>query len=689
MICLLLFLSALLAGCVHAADASGTRLLREPDISRHRIAFIYAGDLWTAPRDGGEPLRLTRTPDAESLPRFSPDGEHIAFTRNGDVYVMPAAGGEERRLTWHPLPDRGVAWTPDGSRVLIHSDRLKHELTRTPHLFLVPVAGGLPEPLPIPRATCGSFSADGRRIAYGPNPELVLRLPWKRYRGGSLAYIALYNLANNDYEELPRTQANDVCPMWHKESIYFLSDRDRTMNLYRYDLGSKRTERLTDYAEWDVKNASLGPDAIIYENGGWLFILDLDRRRTGQVSVSLPEEALPRAEQRAEWRQALEDTWRAYRDNAFYPVPAWDSIKPRYEELMNWAAHASDAESVLKDMLGEASQGHVVLSRTGQPRAAGIGLLGADFRVENGLYRITKIYGLAAQEGKAPGPLAAPGLEVKPGDFIIAVDGKPVRATAEIYAAFEGTAGRETKLRVNSSPSAEGAREVVVKPIADESGLRYAEWVRSNRAHVTEATGGQVGYIHLGNVGQSGVEQFRREWRAQRSRVAAMIVDARNNSGGGNADDVVDWIVRRPTRLMYDRRGRVPPWDYFLDGPKVLIVNDQSVSGGDELAYLYKHRKAGPLVGTRTFGAMIGTGPTYKITGGWELVLPVYGFFWLETATWSPENYGVEPDYLVELKPDALTGGRDPQLEKAIELVRAALKTYKKLPEPPPYRPPQ
>jgi hypothetical protein len=674
-----------LSGMIQAAD-NGTRLLREPAITRDRIAFVYAGDIWTAPREGGAPKRLTRTPDGERLPRFSPDGKHIAFTRNGDVYVIPVGGGEERRLTWHPQADRAVGWTPDGARVLIHSDRLKHELTRTPHLFLVPAGGGLPEPLPIPRATLGSFSSDGRRIAYGPNPELVLWLPWRNYRGGSLGYIAIYNLANNEYEELPRTKANDVCPMWLKEAVYFLSDRNETMNLYRYDLASKRTERLTSYAEWDIKNPSAGADAIIYENGGWLFTLDPDTHRIRRVSVSVPPEALPRADERAQFRQALDDTWRTYRDNAFALAAAWSSVKPRYEELMNWAAHPNDAESVLRDLLGEASQGHLILNWTRQPQPAAVGLLGADFRAENGFYRIARIYGRAPEEGRAPGPLAAPGLDVKPGDILLAVNGAPIHAGVEVYAAFEGAAGKDVKLRVSDSPAG-AAREIVVRPIADESALRYFDWVRSNRARVTEATGGHVGYIHVGNVGQSGVELFRKEWRDLRTRVAAMIVDARNNSGGGGADDVVDWIARKPTRLMYDRRGRVPPWDYFLDGPKVLMVNDQSVSGGDELPYLFKLKKAGPVVGTRTFGAMIGSGATHKIAGGWELLVPTHGFYWLESASWAPENYGVEPDHVVELKPEALTGGRDPQLEKAIDLAITALKIYKKLPDPPPYRP--
>ena len=174
-----------------------------------------------------------------------------------------------------------------------------------------------------------------------------------------------------------------------------------------------------------------------------------------------------------------------------------------------------------------------------------------------------------------------------------------------------------------------GSREIVVTPAADERSLRYAEWVRANRARVTEATGDRVGYVHVFNVEQPGVDAFRKQWRAQRGQVAAMIVDVRNNSGGTRTDDVLDWIARKPTRLMYDRRGRVPPAiGPFLDGPKVMIANDQSGSGGDELAYFFKRAKLGPLVGNRTLGGMIGDGASYKITGGWTLLVPTSWPLW-------------------------------------------------------------
>ena len=250
-----------------ASDASGARLLREPDISAARVAFVYGGDIWTSSRSGADVRRLTSTVEPESSPRFSPDGRLIAFTRQGDVYVMPASGGPERRLTWHPGFDIAVGWAPDGRHIVLESDRWAGAWDVHPHVFLLPLEGGWPEPLPVPRATHASFSPDGGRFAYDPVPEAVLFQPWRGYRGGALGYIAIFDPATKTYTELPRGNWNDVNPMWRGDAIYFLSDRDGVMNIYRYSLTSKETVRLTSYTEWDVRNASAGEDAIIYENG--------------------------------------------------------------------------------------------------------------------------------------------------------------------------------------------------------------------------------------------------------------------------------------------------------------------------------------------------------------------------------------------------------------------------------------
>jgi tricorn protease len=263
-----------------------TRLMRFPDLSRDRVVFTYAGDLWTIPREGGEARRLTAHPGDELFPKFSPDGRWIAFSGeydgNVDVYVIPAEGGEPRRLTWHPAADLVLDWKPDGKQILFRSTRISFT-ERVQRLFEVGIDGGLERPLPLPSGGLASYSPDGGKLAY--NPSSAEFRTWKRYRGGFTTAIGIYDLRQNSYEEIPRDNSNDMFPMWSGNAIYFDSDRDGIMNLYRYDLGDRSIRQLTHAREYDVKWPSLGDGAIVYEEGGWLNLLDLASEQSKRLPV--------------------------------------------------------------------------------------------------------------------------------------------------------------------------------------------------------------------------------------------------------------------------------------------------------------------------------------------------------------------------------------------------------------------
>ncbi|HWC97215.1 MAG TPA: PDZ domain-containing protein [Candidatus Sulfopaludibacter sp.] len=254
-------------------------LLRSPALSRTQIVFSYAGDLWSVPREGGEARRLTAGVGEEAGPIFSPDGSLIAFTGeydgNTDVYVIPAAGGMPKRLTWHPGPDHAVAWTPDGKRILFASRR--DSGTDAIHLFTTPVDGGAPEELPLPNGESGSYSPDGTHLAYVP--LFQWQSAWKRYRGGQTRKVWLANLADSSVTAVPRENSNDFEPMWVAEKIYFLSDRNGPVTLFSYDTKSKQVKQLVENHGLDLKSASAGPGAIVYEQFGALYLYDL---RTGQ-----------------------------------------------------------------------------------------------------------------------------------------------------------------------------------------------------------------------------------------------------------------------------------------------------------------------------------------------------------------------------------------------------------------------
>ena len=297
LLCLSIF-TLLLTGNSFSANANGTeaRLLRHPTVSRDSIAFEYAGDLWVVARNGGQARRLTSTPGVENDPRFSPDGSQIAFTAtvagNTDVYVVPTAGGDPKRLTYHPGNDRVRGWTPDGRRVIFASAR-----TSAPHasyyrLYSIGLEGGLPEPLPMPRAFSGTYSPDSRKLAYEEFSTTMMaewyeNSGWRHYRGGRTHPISVMNLADYSVEKLPWSNSNDTDPMWIGDTIYFLSDRNHTVNLFSYRAGAKQATQLTRHDDFDIMNASAGPDAIVYEQAGYIHLVDAKSGQARKLTIEV------------------------------------------------------------------------------------------------------------------------------------------------------------------------------------------------------------------------------------------------------------------------------------------------------------------------------------------------------------------------------------------------------------------
>ena len=270
-----------------AADSAAPLLLQQPTLSENRIVFVFAGDLWSVPRAGGEAHRLTAGPGLESSPAFSPDGSMIAFTGeydgNVDVFTVPAAGGVPKRLTWHPAADTVLGWTPDGKRILFSSGRESYASFR--ELFTVDLNGGFPEKLALPMGSEAAYSLDGSQLAYVPLSRAFAA--WKRYRGGRATPIWLAKLSDSSIEKLPRTDANDFNPMWIGNRIYFLSDRSGAVTLFSYDTRSKQVKEELKNTGFDIKSASAGPGSIVYEQFGSLNLFDLKSGKSSIVPVTL------------------------------------------------------------------------------------------------------------------------------------------------------------------------------------------------------------------------------------------------------------------------------------------------------------------------------------------------------------------------------------------------------------------
>src|ERR1035441_3953560 len=284
------------AGIWTAFAAPGAlHLLQKPAMNKTEIVFSYSGDLWRVSREGGVATRLTSGPGFESDAAFSPDGKTLAFSGeydgNVDVFTVPVGGGVPKRVTFHPAADRVVGWTPDGARILFRSNRLSQ--SRYTQLYTVAAEGGLPEVLPLPMGCMGAYSPDGKRMLYAPidggqfAPGFTNFVAWKRYRGGSASYLWLVNLADLTTVKVPRTDSNDIYPMWVGDRTYFLSDRNGPMTLFSYDPQSKKVSELINNTGKDIASASAGPGGIVYEQFGQIHIYDIPSGKEHAVKIEI------------------------------------------------------------------------------------------------------------------------------------------------------------------------------------------------------------------------------------------------------------------------------------------------------------------------------------------------------------------------------------------------------------------
>lgn len=394
-----------------------------------------------------------------------------------------------------------------------------------------------------------------------------------------------------------------------------------------------------------------------------------------------------------EAEQIFREGWRYQRDFLYvdntHGAP-WDQIFTWYKPWVKHVKHRSDLNYIIDILGGEIAVGHSYTSGGDFPNVPSIpgGLLGADYKVVNGYFVISKIYNGENWNPELRSPLSGPGINVQEGDYLLEVNGKALTADMNLYSLFEGTANRQVKIRVNNKPSPEGSRLITVVPIANEAGLRSRHWVESNRKKVDQLSGGKLAYVYVPNTGNPGYTYFNRYYFSQQDKKGA-IIDERNNGGGSAADYMVD-IMNRQLMGYFNNRveGHRPSTTPMAGiwGPKVMIINENAGSGGDLLPYMFRKAKIGPLVGTRTWGGLVGTWDTPPFIDGGRMVAPRGGFFDTD-GKWAIEAVGVSPDVEVFHDPKSIIEGRDPQLEKAVQEALKLLPSQgielKKEPAPP------
>ena len=1092
-----IWILCLLMSVVCCAEANSLVLLQKPTVSGNQIVFVYAGDLWSIPREGGEAKRLTTGAGVETNPMFSPDGTQIAFTGeydgNVDLFVMPAVGGVPKRLTWHPAPDVMLGWTPDSKRLIFASPRTSYSFVSK--LFTVGFEGGLEEEVPLPMGYEASYSPDGRQLAYVPVGRAFYA--WKRYRGGRSTPIWIATLSNGHIEKVPRDNSNDFNPMWVGDKVYFLSDRNGPVTLFSYDTRSKQVKQELENHGLDVKSASAGPGAIVYEQFGSLHLYDLksgtakevnvhiagdmpelrehfvnvgkrlrnahisptgaravfetrgeiltvpaekgdarnltnttgvmerdpawstdgktiayfsddsgeyalhirdqsgmgevkkitlsqgfyfsprwspdgkkiayidnhqsiwyvdleqkrpvkvdkdyywtwggsgdlvsawspdskwlayatrlknhmnaihihsladgksvqvtdgmsdarypvfdtdgkylyftastnagpsmepdiqsftrpvtrsiylvvlakdqgsplapesdeekgadekkdgqkvdekkdeaakkpdaakDKEKTekplvkidfdniGQRILALPlpprlyiglqigkpgmlhalEAPAPgpgvefsltvhrfdlktrksdvaigavrsfeisqngekmlywqgdrwfikspkpmpttgaapppppaptggddgllkteglevRVNPRAEWKQIFHEAWRVERD--FFYDPGYHGLdlvaaEKKYEPYLENVASRNDLNYLFAEMLGELTVGHLFVAGGDTPEVKRVqtGLLGADYKIESGRYRFARVYNGENWNPDLKAPLTQPGVNVTGGEYLLAVNGRELNSTNNVYSFFEATADKSVVLKVGPEPSGAKSREVTVIPVASESRLRNLAWIEDNRRKVDQMTDGRVAYVYMPDTGFGGFTNFTRYFFAQVGK-DAVIIDERFNGGGALATDIIDVLKRKMLSLVATRDGNdeVQPQGAIF-GPKVMIINEYAGSGGDAMPWYFQRAGVGKLIGKRTWGGLVGRAAAPELMDGGFVSAPSSGV-WNPNGQWEVENRGITPDIDVELDPELVRHGHDPQLEKAVQVVMEELKQN---PVPHPHRP--
>ena len=1053
------------------------RLLRFPAVHGQKVVFTYAGDLYQVALTGGVARKLTSDVNGyEMFAHFSPNGKEIAFTGqydgNTEVFTIPSEGGIPKRLTYtatlgrDDISDRMgpnnivMAWRNNDE--IVYRSRKQTFNSFKGQLFQVSKNGGLSSELPLPTGGWCSFSEDGSKIAY--NRVFREFRTWKYYKGGMADNVWIYDFKTKETVNITNNDNQNIFPMWNGDKVYFLSDRDRTMNLFEYDLSSKTTTKITNYTEFDIKFPSLGNESIIFENGGYIYNYNFASKQVSKVNVSInndfttgrdelkdvskminswaispdgkrvvfgargdvytvpaksgitrnltlssgvhdrnvewspkgtyisyisdrtgedeiyiqnqngKEEAIqltfnsdtykynpiwspdgefllwgdkmgrlnhinidskkvvkadesssweirdytwspdskwiaytmpvnssvnriyiynietneskpvtdnwynsgqptfnsngkylfftsardfnpiysntewnhayrdmskiyfitleksipspfepkndevkiekeetnkdkkdskeePKTDEsslsmiidfdgiinriialpidasnywsinaidndvyynqfssgdkgaklmlynlkkqketelgsigsyvissdhkkmfistrgkysvidlpkgkvkpnefldlsnmkvmvnlKEEWAQIYNESWRQMRDFFYAPNMHgldWPSIQDKYEVLLPYVNNRNDLNYIIGEMIGELSVGHAYVLGGDKPSPKRIetGLLGAKIsKDKSGYFVIDEILMGENWTKGARAPLSEIGVNVNEGDYIIAINGNSLMETNDIYSKLVGTAGQQVILTVNSKANTEGAKDVIVVPISDESGLYYYTWVMENTEKVSKATDGQVGYIHIPDMGPEGLNEFVKHFYPQLNK-KALIIDDRGNGGGNVSPMLIERLNRELTLYGMSRNNDVntKPRE-MMRGPKVLLLDNYSASDGDLFPYQFKKLKMGTLIGVRSWGGVVGIRGSMPFIDGGDLRRPEFAPF-DENGNWVIEGYGVDPDIVIDNDPAKEYAGEDEQLNMAIKVILEQLKDYKPLPEIP------
>lgn len=629
-------------------------------------------------------------PERSMNPRWSPDSRWIAYTKRRAtqlhvIYVHDTQTGRSTAVTDGMSDAVSPAWDANGKHLWFLAstnfglqtgwlDMTSYERPTTRTLYVALLRAGEKSPLApesdeetaadsAPARPAGAAGAAGAVAGPAAAPAVTIDF------AGLADRIVAIDLPARDYSALA---AGPTGIVFFVESVPANgTGGNPTAILHRYQLKERRAAPfVTGAGQYSI---SADRKKVLYQAAGAWTIADADKAAptgtTGRVNLAAVRQLV---DPKAEYPQMLREGWRFMRDFLYVKNLHGNDYRrtiAMYEPLLPYVAHRADLNALLDDLSAEVSIGHSYVSGGDIPAvpSANVGLLGADVRAADGRVRLTRIYSGESWNPQLRAPLAAPGVDARTGDYILAVNGAELTAAGNLYQLLEGTANRQTVLTLNDRPTMEGARRVTVVPVASETGLRQFAWIERNRRMVDSLSGGKLAYVYVPNTAEGGYTYFNRYYFAQQDR-QGVIVDERYNGGGSAADYIIEVLARDFDGYFNNPVGERRPFtspSAGIWGPKVMIINEMAGSGGDLMPYMFKRRKLGTLVGKRTWGGLVGTWDTPALLDGGRMIAPRGGFFDRD-GRWAVENEGVAPDIDVENWPKDENAGRDMQLERAV-----------------------
>ncbi len=643
-------------------------------IAYHKMLKSWTHAIFAYSIDDAKSHQITDGLSDALMPQFDKSGKYLYFTASTD---FTATNGGLDMSSYPVRPTRSIYLAvlkkTDPSPLAPESDEEKVAEEKKEG-----ESGGAGE---------GAKPAAGAPVA-GPKPGEKKDAPKVEIDFENIGQrIVALPIPNREFLDLRAGKANTLYLVEAPpQNINFVQTGPMGGVLHKFDLEKRKFEKVLDsIMGYDV---SANGEKLLYRQGPNFFIVGTAapvKPGDGRIKV---EEMEVYVDPKAEFAQMYREVWRIQRD--FFYAPNYHGLdlkatEKRYEPYLAGVAHREDLNYLFRDMLNELTVGHMFIFGGDAPGAKPVpgGLLGCDFKVENGRYRFDRVYNGENWNPRLRAPLTQPGVNVVAGEYLLEVKGRNLTANDNVYSFFESTAGKSVVIKVGPNADGTNAREVTVVPIPDDSQLRYLAWIEGNRRKVNELSGGKLAYVHLPDTAFGGYTNFNRYYFAQLDKDAA-VIDERFNGGGSAADYIVDFL-RKPVLSYWAVREGLESTTPFgvIPGPKVMITNYYAGSGGDLMPWMFRRMKIGKLIGTRTWGGLVGIGGYPQLVDGGMVTAPHFAFYNPE-GQWEVENNGVTPDIEVEWDPALWRQGRDSQLEKAVE---TALEELKQNPVKRPQRP--